>query len=181
MSSTTLNRIKSAELFKGCGRLTLKLIDGLGTTVALRGGRTLCSQGEPGSEFFVLLDGDVDIRKPGQRIAQLHGGGWFGETALIHNVGRQASVTSAGECTVMVFDRREFSSLCSAAPLVRERLEQTAALYLCGEEPLSESWYEPACRRVSVPNARGTTPHWPSATPAGTQRTVRMQGSARLI
>ncbi len=182
MTSTSINRIKGVELFKGCGRFALKQVDGLGTTIALRAGRTLCSQGEQGSEFFVLVDGVVDVLKPAERIARLHAGGWFGETALIHNVRRQASVTCATESTVIVFDRREFGSLCAATGLVRERVEHTAALYLSGEEPLTETWYEPACRRAATSYHRATTPsrsNFKTTDPA--HRAVRMPEAAHLI
>ncbi len=183
MSATTINRIKNLELFKGCGRPALKQIDCLGTTVDVRAGRTLCLQGDAGSEFFVLVEGVVDVRKPGQRIARLHTGGWFGETALVRNVVRQASVTSETRARVIVFSWREFVSLCSAAPTVSERVERTASLYLGGEEPLTEAWYEPVCRRTTAPGtARTATSHRPNyPVPDAQQRTVRMQGSAHLI
>jgi hypothetical protein len=183
MSSASLNIIEAVELFKGCRRSNLKRMRGLGTTVVLPPGLALCVEGERGSEFFVLLEGVVDVRKPGRRIAWLHSGGWFGETALMHNVGRQASVTSATTSTVIVFDPREFSGLCDTAPLVRERLERTAALYLCGEEPLAEPWYEPMGRRATAPsNPRPSTAHRRN-TPRtnGRQRTVPVHGSGRLL
>ena len=183
MSSASRKIIEAVELFKGCPRSHLKRMNGIGTTVVLPPGLALCVEGDRGSEFFVLLEGVVDVRKPGRRIAWLHSGGWFGETALIHNVGRQASVTSATTSTVMVFDPREFCSLCDTAPLVRERLERTAALYLCGEEPLAETWYEPAGRRATAANGfRPSTSH-PRRAPStiARRRTVPVNGSARVV
>ncbi len=147
VTSSSINKIKNIDLFEGCGRSKLKQIDGLGTTVELPAGRIVCLQGDPGAEFFVLLNGVVDVRKPRARIARVRAGGWFGETALIHNVARQASIMTTTRSTVIVFDRREFSSLCDTATSIRQRLELTADLFLCGEEPLGEAWYEPAGRR----------------------------------
>jgi CRP-like cAMP-binding protein len=144
VSTTTLHRISGLDLFKGCRRSNLRRIDELGTAVALHAGRSVCFEDEPGSEFFLLLAGAVEVRRSAQHLSRLHSGAWFGETALIHHTNRQASVTTEKDSFVIVFSRREFTTLCSESPVVRERLEHTAALYLRGEEPMAEQWYEPA-------------------------------------
>jgi CRP-like cAMP-binding protein len=183
MSSITVNRIKHINLLHACRRRALELIDGLSTTVALPPGQTLYSQGEPASEFFVLLDGVVDVRKAAQTIARLHGGGWFGETALIHNVDRQASIITATASTVAVFNRREFNSLCAEAPSVRARLEDTAALYLRGEQPLIEEWYEPVAQPAASPTFPRTTTRQPpnAARPSPRQKTERARRTINSV
>ncbi len=49
---------------------------------------------EPGREFFVLVDGTVEVTAKGRKIAELSGGDWFGEIALLTKVPRTATVTS---------------------------------------------------------------------------------------
>ena len=146
VSTTTGCRIDGIELFSGCRRSNVKHIDRLGTTVAVRAERALCSEGEPGFEFFVLVDGVVEVSKTTRRIARLHAGAWFGETALLHNAPRLATVMTMTDSVVVVFNRREFNTLCNSNSRVRERLGHIATLYLRGAEPTAHGWYEPSTR-----------------------------------
>jgi CRP-like cAMP-binding protein len=141
MSRAGVRRIEEIGLYSGCRRSELKIIARQGTTVTLSAGRTLCAEGKPGLEFFVLVDGLVQVRNARGRLALLHGGAWFGETALIRNQPREATVTTVVDSTVIVFDRREFNTLRDVAPRVRERLDGTAALYVRGDRP-THPWYQ---------------------------------------
>lgn len=168
MFTTTIRTIDSNELFSECRRSTLKQIDPLGTTVTVRAGRSLCCEGEPGSEFFVLVDGVVEVSKSTLRVARLHAGAWFGETALLHNTWRRATVTTMTESVVVVYDRREFNTVCNMMPRVRERLRRIAAMYLRGAEPTAHGWYEPSSTRVRPPVARGVGGSAPQSSAAET-------------
>ena len=156
MSTITVQRIERMELFQGCRRSQLKMIDRLGTTVELSAGRELCSEGKPGSQFFLLVDGLVQVQNSCGRLALLHPGAWFGETALIHKTSQLASVTTVVESMLIVFDRREFNDLRSIAPQVRERLDFTAALFTHGDAPTSQPWYQSIDDQTPVDHAPGT-------------------------
>jgi CRP-like cAMP-binding protein len=143
MSAVTIRRLEGIELFRGCRKSQLEWIDRLGITVVRPAGRTLCSEGKPGSEFFLLVDGLVEVHSSGGRLALLHAGAWFGETALLHNTVREASVTTVVDSMLIVFDRREFNTLRDLAPQVRQRLDFTAALFARGDVPTSQPWYQP--------------------------------------
>jgi CRP-like cAMP-binding protein len=149
MAGASVRRIESVGLFSGCRRSQLELIAQQGTTVTLRAGRTVCAEGTPGSQFFVLVDGLVQVRSSRGALALLHGGGWFGETALIRKAPREATVTTVVDSTVIVFNRREFNTMRDAAPRVRERLDATAALYVRGDRP-THSWYQSIDDRAGI-------------------------------
>ena len=77
-------------------------------------------EGEPGYGFFIIAKGDVVVYKNNERrervkIAQLKEGDFFGETALINNAKRGASV-SAGTAGVEVLylEKKNFDSLFGA-------------------------------------------------------------------
>ena len=163
MSATTMQRIEAQELFQGCRHSQVKEIDRLGTTVDLAAGRTLCTEGKPGSQFFVLLDGLVQVQNSSGRLALLHSGAWFGETALIHDTSQRASVTTVVESTLIVFDRSEFNALRHIDPHVRERLDDTATLYLRGETPASHPWYQPIDAHAPLDGASHTAASQPVA------------------
>jgi ATP-binding cassette, subfamily B, bacterial len=144
MSKTTISRIRNLDLFEGCTRAQLAKIDRLGTTLAFAPARALCVEGSPGAEFFVLLDGVVDVRTSSGTVELLRPGSWFGEIALIETVPRRATVTTRSESLLLVFGRREFNTLLAIAPPVRERLQRSAAFFA----PV------PASNRVRLPIGR---------------------------
>jgi CRP-like cAMP-binding protein len=156
MSRASVRRIEGNGLFSGCRRSELNLIAQQGTTVTLQPGRVLCKEGRPGSQFFVLVDGLVQVRGSRGTLALLHGGGWFGETALIRNRTREATVTTVVESTVIVYNRREFNTMRDVVPRVRERLDGTAALYVRGDRP-THPWYQSIDHPARVTPAPVTT------------------------
>ena len=143
MSSLTLHKIQDVPLFYGCRRSQLEVIDRLGTALVVHSGRTLCHEGEPGSEFFVLVDGLVEVQSSGGVLALMRGGAWFGEVALLHHTSRRATVRTVVDSELLVFSRQEFAMLCHAAHEVRERVEHTAALVARGEKLTAQPWYQP--------------------------------------
>ncbi len=159
MPNLNLQRLARIDLFAGCRRSQLERIDSLGSALTLPPGRTLCYEGEPGSEFFVLIDGVVEVRRVGRTVARLHTGAWFGETALVNNTPRQAGVTTLLESALIVFGRREFNTLRHVSREVGERLDATAALFAAGGTPTSWVWYQPMDERppamTAVTNGHG--------------------------
>ena len=143
MSTVTIRRLKASELFGGCRRSQLAKIDHLGTTTVVPAGTTLCVEGTPGEEFFVLVDGLVDVRNSTGALALLRSGAWFGETALLSGDRRRATVCTRSESMLLVYNRREFNALLSIAPHVRERLQRSAVHVVEGAPPTRLAWYQP--------------------------------------
>jgi len=150
MSRATLARLRTIDLFDCCRRRDLATIDGLGATLDLRAGCTLCREGRPGAEFFVLLDGLVDVHTASGTAAVLRPGAWFGEAALIDHAPRRATVTARTPVIVIVFGKREFTSLLACAPGVREKLERTTAHVVAGDAPTGQPWFQPLPSRPPV-------------------------------
>ena len=74
-------------------------------------GKTLTQQGAPGREFFVLLEGTVDVVRDGKKISELGAGQFFGELALISNIPRTATVTATSPIRALVVVDRDFRRL----------------------------------------------------------------------
>src|SRR4051794_34044838 len=110
MHNGPIDRLARLDFFDGCPRRVLAAIDQVGTTVDVKAGRVLCELGALGLEFFVLVDGIVDVRTASGECFRLRPGAWFGEVALLDDGYRHATVTATTDATVLVFGRREFKA-----------------------------------------------------------------------
>ncbi len=106
----------AVPLFAGCTQGELRAIAQLGTPVTVGAGTVLTTQGEPGREFFLVLDGDASCRVRKKEVKRFKAGGYFGELALLHGGIRTADVVALTDMDLLVFDAREFRSLLTTTP-----------------------------------------------------------------
>jgi len=78
----------------------------------------LTEQGDPGREFFLLIDGTVVVRRNGRKLAELGPGDWFGEIALLTDSPRTATVTAASAVDVLVITDRSFRRVVETMPSI---------------------------------------------------------------
>jgi CRP-like cAMP-binding protein len=87
-------------------------------------------EGEPGTSFFVLARGSVDVRarRDGreQQLAQLQEGSIFGEMALLSAAPRTASVLSHDDCDLLEFDCSELTHATSTLRNLGQTLDTFA-------------------------------------------------------
>ncbi len=76
----------------------------------------LVVQGEPGRDFFVLLDGTVEVTIDGSVVGTMVAPASFGEVALLHDDVRSASVTATTPCVLAVIDQRHFLDAVERTP-----------------------------------------------------------------
>ena len=108
--------LATVPLFSGCSKKELKTIATLADEIDLRKGKVLTRQGAPGREFFVLLEGTVEVVRDGKRVATLGEGDFFGELALISNIPRTATVTATSPIRTLVVFGRDFRRLLQEDP-----------------------------------------------------------------
>jgi CRP/FNR family cyclic AMP-dependent transcriptional regulator len=85
-------------------------------------GKTLTRQGQSGSEFFVIVDGEVSVMKDGSEIRTLGPGDFFGEIALLEDTPRTATVTAKTPLRFFVLTRQAFRSLLAHQPELEEKV-----------------------------------------------------------
>ena len=78
--------------------------------------------GEPGHEFFVLLEGEADVTKDGQSINTLRAGDFFGEIALVEDTPRTATVTATTPVRMLVITDRAFKRLLDEQPELQRKV-----------------------------------------------------------
>jgi CRP-like cAMP-binding protein len=122
-----VDMLSQVPLFAGCSKKELRMIATLADEIDLRQGKVLTRQGAPGREFFVLLEGTVEVVRDGERIDTLGEGDFFGELALISNIPRTATVTATAPIRALVVFGRDFRRLLEEdAAIARKVLEAMA-------------------------------------------------------
>ena len=126
--------LKKAPLFADCSKTELRALAKTADELDLREGTVMTREGRPGREFFVLVDGSALVTKKGKKVAELKGGDWFGEIALLTDTPRTATVTATSAVDVLVITDRRFKTVVETMPSialkvlssVSERLTQDA-------------------------------------------------------
>jgi CRP-like cAMP-binding protein len=85
-------------------------------------GKMLTRQGQSGSEFFVIIEGEVAVTKDGNEIRRLGPGEFFGEIALIEDRPRTATVTAVTPLRFFVLTRQSFRSLLAHQPELEQKV-----------------------------------------------------------
>jgi CRP/FNR family transcriptional regulator, cyclic AMP receptor protein len=120
-------RLAEVPLFEGLSKQQLRRISSLMTRIERPAGQVLTREGEHGSEFFIVLEGEVEVRQADRVIATRQPGDYVGEIALLDKRPRTASVVATTPVSVEVLSRREFVSLLAEAPELSEQIMATMA------------------------------------------------------
>ena len=115
--------LRGVSLFSACSKRELSRIASLADQIDVPKGKVLTREGEPGSEFFVVIEGQatVIVGKRG-RIAPLGPGASFGEMSLLDQGPRTATVEAQTDMQLLVLDARSFSSLLADVPSVARKV-----------------------------------------------------------
>jgi CPA1 family monovalent cation:H+ antiporter len=90
--------------------------------------------GDAGRTFYVLLDGNAKVNRPGRRSVRLGAGAFFGEMALLDDSPRSADVVAAGDVLALTIDRPGFTKLLRSEPGLSQALLRTLAARLRAAE-----------------------------------------------
>jgi CRP-like cAMP-binding protein len=112
-----------APLFRNLSRGELVELAKRTEDLEVEEGKVLAREGDLGSEFFVLVDGEVAVTKDGRELRRLSAGDFFGEIALIWDSARRtATVTAATPLRFFVLTRQAFRSLIDRHPDIESRV-----------------------------------------------------------
>src|SRR5262245_40543532 len=113
-----LRLLSGVSLFSSCAKHELKQIAELVDDIEAPRGRTLIREGDPGAEFFVVVEGSATVTRHGHKVATIGPGSFFGELALLDQGPRTATVTADTDMHLLVLTSRAFSVLLYDVPSV---------------------------------------------------------------
>jgi CRP-like cAMP-binding protein len=120
-----IDLLKRVPLFAGCSKAELRELALVADELDLREGRTLVREGQPGREFFILIEGSVRVSRKGRKLNDLGPGDWFGEIALLANTPRTATVTATAPIRVLVITDRSFRRVVESMPTIALKVLST--------------------------------------------------------
>jgi CRP/FNR family cyclic AMP-dependent transcriptional regulator len=107
--------LRNVGLFSSCTDDELSRIAGLTEARTADAGELLCTEGAPGDDFFVVVEGTAEVSVGGDKVGDLDAGSFFGEMALIDGGERAATIKAATPMSLLVLSRNDFNTMLSSA------------------------------------------------------------------
>jgi CRP/FNR family cyclic AMP-dependent transcriptional regulator len=119
--------LRKVPLFAGLGDEELERLADRFVERRFSAGETLVSEGDPGTSFFVLGEGNATVSVGGETKTTLGPGDYFGEMAVVDEGVRSASVTAQDDVLSYFLTPWEFRPFVEEHPEVGWKLMQNLA------------------------------------------------------
>jgi CRP/FNR family transcriptional regulator, cyclic AMP receptor protein len=123
-------KVESLErppLFAGLSRKELGQLARLTDDAEVPAGKVLCREGDRGQEFFVLVEGQVEVARNGNCVATLGAGDFVGEISLLDQTPRTATVKSKTAVRCFVLTPKDFQQMLDENPSVERKVLRALA------------------------------------------------------
>ena len=125
---TKVDVLRQAPLFSELSKKELAELATHAEDLEVAEGQTIVREGETGHEFFVILEGEIEITANGRHVATRGGGDFVGEIALLEDTRRTATVTAETPVRLFVLARADFRHLVKENPGVESKVLRALAL-----------------------------------------------------
>jgi CRP-like cAMP-binding protein len=122
-----LDLIKRIPLFAQCSAAELARVAAIADEFDMPEGKTLTKEGEPGLEFFVLVEGRVAVQQGQRKINELSDGDFFGEVSVLAGTPRTATVKTTTPSRLLVVTDRELTRLLRDSPGIQLKVLRALA------------------------------------------------------
>lgn len=121
----TVDDLRHIALFATMGNADLEAVADLGEPVEAEPGAYLMSQGDVGTECFLVLEGEAGVVSGEDHVATIGPGSIVGEMALIGHRPRNASVVAQTPMRLLAFDIVAFNRLLDEMPQAKKYVYET--------------------------------------------------------
>jgi cAMP-dependent protein kinase regulator len=115
-------RLKSIGLFEEVGEEELAEIAPFATEVSVEEGRELVREGDFSYEFMAIEEGEAEVTRGGEHVANLGPGDFFGEMGLLEKTLRNATVTAKTPVRLITLTGWDLRRVERSAPQAMERI-----------------------------------------------------------
>jgi len=116
------SRLKSIPLFEEVGDEELAQIAPFATEVVVEAGRELVREGDFSYEFMAIEEGEAEVTRGGEHVADLGPGDFFGEMGLLERTLRNATVTAKTPVRLVTLTGWDLKRVERSAPQAMERI-----------------------------------------------------------
>lgn len=127
MSDSPEAKLRQIPRFAALSDDEVALLVQHGTAVHIPAHWGLIWEKTPADKAYVILEGEVSVRKGREEIARLGPGDTVGEAAIVRHKLRSASVVSITDLEVLHYTDEAVQHLIDTVPSFRAALEQTTA------------------------------------------------------
>ena len=124
--------LKGVPIFSKIEPAKLKLIAFTGERMTFGTGQEVCHQGDLGDSMYVILGGAADVlidtEKGQMRVAELKKNGFFGETAILCDAPRNATIKANESLLTLKISKDMFYRLVSEFPTMAIEMMRELAL-----------------------------------------------------
>ena len=122
-----LESLRGVTLFSACTNKELEKVAKATDKITMTAGTMVMDQGQMGREAFVVVAGNVIVRRNGRQVATLGAGNVVGEMTLLDKGPRTATVVCETDCTLIVIDQRRFLAVVDSIPAISHKLMASLA------------------------------------------------------
>jgi MFS family permease len=133
VDETLVHLLREVDAFRTLPLTAIERVAAGAVPAEFAAGTALMREGDPGDQFFVIDDGEVEITIGGRRVDRLGHGTGVGEIALVRRSPRTATVTAATDVRCFCIDAPTFLAAVSGPTAGRET-ERIASAHLLRDE-----------------------------------------------
>ena len=119
------SRLSTLPLFEDVADDELAEIATFAQEVTVEEGRELVREGDFSYEFMAIEEGEAEVTRHGEHVANLGPGDFFGEMGLLEKTLRNATVTAKTPMRVVTLTGWDLKRIERKAPLAIERVRAT--------------------------------------------------------
>jgi CRP-like cAMP-binding protein len=111
-----MERLEAVPLFAACTQRQLRAVARIAEIFDAPAGTILIRAGDPGEEFFLIVEGTARVHVSAKKRRRLRSGDFFGEMSLLDGEPRSATVVAESALRLLVVRRRDFATVFAKVP-----------------------------------------------------------------
>lgn len=122
-----IDLLRRVPLFADCSKKELGQISQIADEIDLPAGKSLIAEGDRGRQFYVIIDGEVSVKRNGRPVPLRGGTEFFGEIALLTDSPTVATVATTSPVRALVITDRSFKRLLKDTPALQLKVLKALA------------------------------------------------------
>lgn len=117
-----LSFLRAVPLFDGLSKKELAQVARVADEVSIPEGKKLFAEGTLSNEFFIVIEGTVEVTRKGRHLMDCGPGDYLGDISLIVPGNRRASAVARTDVRSLVVTSRDFLRLLKDLPAVETKV-----------------------------------------------------------